>query len=196
MFLYQHISECTCCREGQNPSLLDLTLTNKEGMVNDIQYVSPLGKSDQVCLVFNTNMFASIVKNIKPKYAYHMGNYKIITENLNQINWLKSLENINAENAWVFFEEVLSYEMEENIPKSRNKKRRPYINRHAVRKMKKKYYLWKRFKETNLGKDHEEYKKERNTLRELTRKLQKEFEKDLIKKPKKGPESLLAICKQ
>ncbi len=66
-----------------------------------------------------------------------------INENLKQIYWHKRLENINAENAWVFFEEVLSYEMEENIPKSRNK-RRPYINRHAVRKMKKKYYLWKR----------------------------------------------------
>ncbi len=59
--------------------------------------------------------------------------------------------------------------MEDNIPKSRNKKKRPYINRHAVRKMKKKYYLWKRFKETNLGKYHEEYRKERNSLRELTR---------------------------
>jgi hypothetical protein len=33
--------------------------------------------------------------------------------------------------------------------------------------------------------DHEKYKKERNSLRDLTRKLQKEFEKDLIKKLKK-----------
>ncbi len=72
--------------------------------------------------------------------------------------------------------------MEENIPKGRSKKRRPYINRLAERKMKKKYYLGKRFKETNSGRDHEEYKKERNNLRVLTRTLQKEFEKDLIKK--------------
>ncbi len=32
----------------------------------------------------------------------------------------------------------------------------------------------------NLGRVHEEYKKQRNSLRELTRKLQKDFEKDLI----------------
>ncbi len=51
MFLYQHITEYTRYREGQNPSLLDLILTNEEGMVNDILYVSPLGKSDHVCLV-------------------------------------------------------------------------------------------------------------------------------------------------
>ncbi len=60
--------------------------------------------------------------------------------------------------------------MEKNIPKSRTKKRRPYINRHAERKIKKKYYLWKRFKETYLGKDHEEYTKQRNSLCELTTK--------------------------
>ncbi len=76
MFLYQHITECTLYREGQNPSLLDLILMNEKGMINNIQYVSLLGKSDHVCLVFNTNMFASTVKNIKPRYAYHMGNYR------------------------------------------------------------------------------------------------------------------------
>ncbi len=79
---------------------------------------------------------------------------------------------------------MLSNEIEKNIPKSRTKKRRPYINKHAERKVKKKYYLWKRFKETNLGKDHEEYKKQWNSLCELTRKLQKDFEKDLKKKKK------------
>ncbi len=50
------------------------------------------------------------------------------------------------------------------IPKSRTKKRRLYINGHAKRKIKKKYYLWKRFKETNLGKDHEEYKKNKEIV--------------------------------
>ncbi len=100
-------------------------------------------------------MYASTVENIKPRYAYHRGNYENINENLKHIDWHKRLENINA---WVFFEEVLSNEMEKNISKSRTKKRRPYINRHAERKIKKKYYLWKIFKETNLDKDHEEYK--------------------------------------
>ncbi len=47
--------------------------------------------------------------------------------------------------------------------------------------MKKKYYLWKRFKETNVRRDDGEYKKERNILCDLTRELQKEFEKDITK---------------
>ena len=189
MFLYQHVTEFTRYREGQNPNLLDLILTNEEGMVNDIQYVPPLGKSDHVCLVFNTNLYAETKVNNKPKYAYHRGNYQKINTNLKLIDWENRLENINTEHSWTLFEEVMSQEMEENIPKSRTKKRKPYINKQAEKKMKKKYYLWKRFKETNLGRDHEEYKKERNSLRDLTRKLQKEFEKDLIKKLNKDPKA-------
>ncbi len=135
VFLYQHITEYTRYREGQNPSLPDLILTNEEGMVNDIQYVSPLGKSDHVCLVFNINMYASTVENIKPRYAYQRAKYENISENLKQIDWCKRLENINAENALVFFEEVLNNEMEKYIPKNRTEKRRPYINKHAERKI-------------------------------------------------------------
>ncbi len=36
-------------------------------------------------------------------------------------------EMTNTENAWTLFEEILSHEMEESIPKSRTKKKRPYI---------------------------------------------------------------------
>ncbi len=87
MFLFQHITECTCYREVLNPSILDLILTNMEGMVNDIQYSPPLGKNDHVCLVFNTNMYAHTDKKCKLSYAYQRGNYQNITENLKHIDW-------------------------------------------------------------------------------------------------------------
>ncbi len=83
----------------------------------------------------------------------------------------------NTENAGTHFEEILSNEIKVNIPRSRRKKRRPYINREAERKMKKKYYLSKKLKETYLGREHDKCKKERKTLCVLTRKLQKDFEK-------------------
>ncbi len=87
MFLFQHITECTRYREVLNPSILDLILTNMEGMVNDIQYSPPLGKNDHVCLVFNTNMYAHTDKKCKLSYAYQRGNYQNITENLKHIDW-------------------------------------------------------------------------------------------------------------
>ncbi len=62
-------------------------------------------------------MYASTVENIKPRYAYHSGNYENINENLKQIDWYKRLENVKAENVLVFFEEVLSNEMEKKYTK-------------------------------------------------------------------------------
>ncbi len=127
-------------------------------------------------------MYAITFEKIKPKYAYHRGNYKIMAEILKHVNWHKRLENMNTENDWVFFEEILNHEIEENTPKSMQKKNRSYIIKQTCwQKMKKKYYRWKRFKETNVRRDDGEYKKERNILCDLTRELQKEFEKDITK---------------
>ena len=38
-------------------------------MVNDITYVPPLEKSDHVCLVFNTNLYAHTEEDRKLRYA-------------------------------------------------------------------------------------------------------------------------------
>ena len=56
-FLFQHVREPTCFREGQIPSILDLILTNEENMVEKIDYLPSLGKSDYVVLGFNFNCF-------------------------------------------------------------------------------------------------------------------------------------------
>ncbi len=74
-------------QRGTTSKPINFILTNGEGVVNDIQYVSPPGKSDHVCLVFNSNRYASAVENIKPRYAYHRENYENINENLKQIDW-------------------------------------------------------------------------------------------------------------
>ena len=42
--LYQHVSEPTRFKQGVSPSLLDLVITNEEGMISDLSYLPPLGK--------------------------------------------------------------------------------------------------------------------------------------------------------
>ena len=56
-FLFQHVREPTRFREGQTPSILGLILTNRENMVEKIDYLPSLGKSDHVVLSFNFNCF-------------------------------------------------------------------------------------------------------------------------------------------
>ena len=62
-FLFQDVREPTRFIEGQIPSILDLILTNKENMVEKIDYPPSLGKSDHVVLSFNFNSVWSVVQN-------------------------------------------------------------------------------------------------------------------------------------
>ena len=44
-------------REGQTPSLLDLIITNEDGMVQNAEPRSPLGKSDHVVIYFTLRCY-------------------------------------------------------------------------------------------------------------------------------------------
>ena len=52
-FLHQHVQAPTRHREGNTPLLLDLILTNEEGMVNNIEYKAGLGQSDHILIKFD-----------------------------------------------------------------------------------------------------------------------------------------------
>ena len=52
-YLYQYITQPTKIRQGQEPSILDLIVTNEEGMVEGMKYLNPLGKSDHIILCFD-----------------------------------------------------------------------------------------------------------------------------------------------
>ena len=56
-FLYQHVSGYTRGRAGNKPSLIDLVLTNEEGMVSDLEILSPIGLSDHACISFWFNCY-------------------------------------------------------------------------------------------------------------------------------------------
>ena len=57
--LEQLVTENTRFRHGQFPSLLDLILTDQPDIVQNIEYLPPIGKSDHVTIQFNVkNVFA------------------------------------------------------------------------------------------------------------------------------------------
>ena len=86
LFLHQHTTENTRYREGQIPSLLDLVLTNEDDIIDNIQYLPPLGRSDHICMIIETNMIIKNETNNIPRYAYHKGNYAKMLQNLGSIN--------------------------------------------------------------------------------------------------------------
>ena len=56
-FIYQHVQHPTRHRHGQTPSMLDLVVTNEEGMIWDMQYLPGLSCSDHIILRFTMTCY-------------------------------------------------------------------------------------------------------------------------------------------
>jgi len=53
LYLMLNVTEATRKRSGTQESVLDYIFTNEDNLVDSLQYLTPLGKSDHVCLVWN-----------------------------------------------------------------------------------------------------------------------------------------------
>ena len=63
----QQITKPTRIRGTNKPSTLDLVMTNEQKMVSDIEYHSPLGKSDHSMIHFNYQCYTKT----SSKYTFH-----------------------------------------------------------------------------------------------------------------------------
>ena len=54
-FLTQHVTKPTRWRRSDKLHVLDLIMSNEEEIISDIEYQSPLGKSDHCVIQFNIN---------------------------------------------------------------------------------------------------------------------------------------------
>ncbi|CAC5360712.1 unnamed protein product [Mytilus coruscus] len=95
-FLFQHVTKPTRWRDTNTPHTLDLILTNEEQMISNLEYQSPLGKSDHCTMKFDFNCYTNINKS-KPKIIklISRGNYTKIKEELDKINWMELLQKEN-----------------------------------------------------------------------------------------------------
>jgi endonuclease/exonuclease/phosphatase family metal-dependent hydrolase len=85
-FLFQHVSKPTRFRGGQRPSILDLVLTNEEGIVSNLEVLAPLGKSDHGILSFTLHCYTVSEMTEITRRQYKKGNYDHLRKKLN-IDW-------------------------------------------------------------------------------------------------------------
>ena len=103
-YLYQHVNKPTRIRGTDEPSLLDLVLTNEEYQVSDMRHHAPLGRSDHSVLSFKFQCYIEKVST-QTKYMYHKGDYDSMRESLIQSNWsaqyVESIREKNMNDAWL-----------------------------------------------------------------------------------------------
>jgi hypothetical protein len=192
-FLYQHVKNPTHSRRNQTENILDLVITNEEGMVDDIQYEAPLGKSDHLVLKFDFLCYKEILSPKTSKFSFHKGDYTALSEEISKHKWKDDLTSLTVEESWNLFEKRLMDAMERNIPKRKQKVRgkwKPlWMNETVLIKLKKKHSAYKRYLETREGEEYQQYARTRNQAKWACRAAVRDFEKNIAREAKTNPKA-------
>ena len=191
--LCQHVLLPTRMRGSCNPHILDLIITNDDNMVDTINYLSPLGKSDHAVLYFECKSNSLDFVN-SDKLNYNKGNYVGLRQFVNR-NWDNELSDslLDVNNCWNKIKNIISNGISRFVPKidnnhwkKKNSWKRP-IPANLKKLIKKKNRLWTRFIETQNKSLEKEYKRVRNQVRQQSRKLEQEEQKLVAASCKDNP---------
>ena len=106
-FLHQLVEKPTRFRHEQNPSLLDLIITNDDALISEVSESTPLGKSDHAILHFKMSCYKDFPQEEFVEkfnmFKYDKGDYKAIQDDLSKINWDDELDTQTVDDAWNVF---------------------------------------------------------------------------------------------
>ena len=202
-FLFQHVTEPTRQRGGDEPSLLDIIITNEEGTIQNLEYLAPLGKSDHSILKFSIACEAPY-NPPKIKIQYDKGDYKSMLKSLQEIDWISEFSKYpdSVQKQWEFFKQKYHETEKTYVPRKNvfingkmSKKLSTPLDAKSISKIKKKNKLWGKIRK-NLATLEEElhFKQLRNQIRSLTRKSKKLIEKKVAKNAKSNPKAFWAYA--
>ena len=196
-FLIQNQRECTRYRHGQKPSLLDLVLTNKEELVIDIETQAGLGKSDH-CTLLVTLACGTNVEETRTRYNFSKADFEGLSKYLSNINWEKELQNHDTDSMWNVLKSKIHEATEIFVPKTKHKgkRRKKWMDKGTLATVRKKHKLYRRWLQTQDGKDYQEYCKIRNKAKRDCRKAKRKLEKEVAKDAKRNPKRFWSYTKE
>ncbi|GAB0207578.1 mitochondrial enolase superfamily member 1 [Grus japonensis] len=130
--------------------MLDLVLTNKEGLVGNVKLKGSLGCSDHEMVEFRILRAARRAHSKLTTLDFRRADSGLFRDLLGRIPWDKALEGRGAQDSWLIFRGHLHQAQERCIPTKRksgkNAKRPPWMNKEVLGKVKQKkegYRGWK-----------------------------------------------------
>ncbi|PKU38944.1 rna-directed dna polymerase from mobile element jockey-like [Limosa lapponica baueri] len=116
-FLLQMIEEPM--RKG---AVLDLVLTNKEGLVGNVKFKSSLGSSDHEMVEFKIHRAARRVCSKLATLDFGRADFGLLRDLIGRVAWEKELEGRGAQESWLVFKGHLIQAQERCIPKKKSGK--------------------------------------------------------------------------
>jgi endonuclease/exonuclease/phosphatase family metal-dependent hydrolase len=194
-YFSQHVLLPTRYRVDQEPSLLDLIISNDDNYISEVRYCAPLGKSDHVVLRFSIQCYADRALTSDRRPIYHKGDYEKMREHLSVIDWDSNLEvctNVNT--MWDTFMDVIDAQIKTHIPTTNphnsGRKSKPlWLSRNALRLVKRKHKSWHRYSNTRDFADYQLYTKARNAATAECKLSKRLFEQKLASEVKENPKA-------
>ncbi|GAB0203792.1 mitochondrial enolase superfamily member 1 [Grus japonensis] len=152
--------------------MLDLVLTNKEGLVGDVKLKGSLGCSDHEMVEFRILRAARRVHRKLTTLDFRRADFGLFRDLLGRIPWDNALEGRGAQDSWLIFKGHLLQAQERCIPtkrkSSKNTRRPPWMNKELLGKVKQKKEAYRGWKQGQVA--WEEYRGTVRAARDQVRK--------------------------
>ena len=194
---YQHVVASTRFRKDQQ-SCLDLVFTSEESMVDGVEELPPVGKSDHVCQNWKVVVGEVIFRNTAG-----------IRRNFKKANWaglkndFRSFEFEESDSPSTMNEKLVKFinkAKANHVPLCRPRSiqhRLPWMRKAGLKSQRReKWRWWKRFKNSGLPRDYDRYKMERNRLKDMTKTAKIRYERGLISDMKTNPRLFHGHCRR
>ncbi|GAB0188220.1 hypothetical protein GRJ2_001287300 [Grus japonensis] len=171
--------------------MLDLILTNKEGLVGDVKLKGSLGCSDHEMVEFRILRAARRALSKLTTLDFSRADFGLFRDLLGRIPWDKALEGRGAQDSSLIFKGHLLQAQERCIPTKRKSgkstKRPPWMNKELLGKVKQKKEAYRGWKQGQVA--WEEYRETVRAGREQVRKAKALIEISLARDVKDNKKS-------
>ena len=193
-FLTQHVNFPTNLTAQPDGSVtrttIDLVLTNNDNLIGSVKPLGHLGASHHTMIMVEMlapthNETVQLVPN------YKKADFAAMRERISVIDWTAELSVKDASSSWQYFKETVTSVVDACVPmkQRRNYSRPLWMQRNALRMVRKKRRLWKHYCTTQDYESYLEYKRVQNETKKIIRRAKREFEKKLAANAKKNPKA-------
>ena len=200
-FLHQHTDMPTRRRGNDNPSLLDLILTDEKMQVSDIEHLAPLGKSDHSVLVFDFHCYIDFSKP-QDHFAYDKGNYFAMRNYMEKSKWaeqfgINEYNTTTVEDKWNDLKGLLHKLRNDFVPLIKVKGKTNWPNkdsfpidtptRSTIKEKNRAFRNWMSSLGANKEERRLEYVRVRNKCKTALRTAKRNYEKGIADRSKINP---------
>ena len=118
--LHQMYESPTRLRNYQEPSILDLVLVNDNNNKGSIEYLDPVGASDNCVLKFENMCYFKYTKNAIEKLNYYKADFDALRQELD-IDWNAELDDKNTCEMLNAFMDKFNQAVNKHVPKRKQK---------------------------------------------------------------------------